>query len=302
LPGNRNRDYGICESLIKYQRKLKDVTMNRRATSAGDESAGRPPTPAGLYDYYLGGTHSTEAEQAAGEQLRAKMPELYDAAWASRGFLQRAARWLAAEMGIRQFIDLGAGLPTAQNTHEVVQKVTPDACVVYVDNDPQVEIRARQLLAGAENVTAITGDLRDPDAVLNHPDLRASIDLGEPVALLMVAVVHFVADEEDPWGIVRHYTDVVAPGSYLALSQATADRHSQQAVDAVNDIYSHSTTHIHLRTREQVTQFFAGLELVAPGKDAEPSVTFVGQWGADDPAAADSDGSRWNYCGVARCR
>jgi trans-aconitate methyltransferase len=271
-------------------------------TGAEDDGTDRSPRPAGLYDYYLGGSNSTEAERAAGEELQAKMPDLYDAAWANRGFLQRAARWLAQDVGVRQFIDLGAGLPTAQNTHEVVQRVAPDSVVVYVDNDPRVQIHARQLLADTDNTTAITADLRDPDAVLNHPDLRAGIDLGEPVGLLLVAVAHFVSDEEDPWGIVHRYMDALAPGSFLALSHITDDRQPQTAVDAIYDLYTHATAQIHLRSKQEVARFFTGLELVPPYAGAEPAVTFVGEWGADDRAAADSDGSRWSYCGVGRRR
>lgn len=278
------------------------MTTDNHAAAAQDGGADQSPTPAGLYDYYLGGSNSTEAERAAGDGLRAKMPELRDAAWANRGFLQRAARWLAEDVGVRQFIDLGAGLPTAQNTHEVVQRVAPDAVVVYVDNDPRVRARAAALLADTDNTTAITADLRDPDAVLNHPDLRAAIDLGEPVGLLLVAVAHFVSDEEDPWGVVGRYMDVLAPGSYLALSHITADRQPQAAVDAIYDLYAHATSRIHLRSKEGVARFFTGMELVPPYKGAEPSVTFVGEWGAEDRSAADSDGSRWSYCGVARRR
>jgi hypothetical protein len=274
--------------------------MDNHAAAAEDDGADQSPTPAGLYDYYLGGTNSTQAERAAGEGLRVQMPELYDAAWANRGFLQRAARWLAEDVGVRQFIDLGAGLPTAQNTHEVVQRVAPDAVVVYVDNDPRVQMRAKQLLVDTDNTTAITADLRDPRAVLDHPDLRAGIDLGEPVGLLLVAVAHFVSDEEDPWGIVRQYMDALAPGSYLALSHITADRQPKKAVDAIHGIYANATSRIHLRPKEDVARFFTGLELVPPYDGAEPSVTYVGEWGADDRAAADSDGSRWSYCGVAR--
>jgi hypothetical protein len=276
------------------------VTTDNHAAASRDGGADPSPTPAGLYDYYLGGTNSTEAERAAGEALRAKMPELRDAAWANRGFLQRAARWLAEDRGVRQFIDLGAGLPTAQNTHEVVQRVAPDAVVVYVDNDPRVRARAVQILAGTDNTTAITADLRDPDAVLDDPALRAAIDLGEPVGLLLVAVAHFVSDEQDPWGVVDRYMHALAPGSYLALSHITADRQPQTAVDAINDLYAHATSRIHMRTRDGVARFFDGLELVAPYEGAAPSVTFVGEWGAEDRSAADSDGSRWCYCGVAR--
>jgi hypothetical protein len=181
------------------------------------------PSPARLYDYYLGGTHNYEVDRQAAEQMRAVMPELGDAAWANRGFHGRAAVWMAAEHGIRQFIDLGSGLPTQNNTHQAVARVTPEARVVYVDNDPIVAAYGTPLLAGDGSTALITADLRDPDGVLEHPEVRRLIDFAEPVGVLMTAVLHFVADGSDPWGLVRRYMAATAPGSYLALSQVTSD-------------------------------------------------------------------------------
>ena len=258
------------------------------------------PSPARLYDYYLGGTNNFAIDRQVAELLRVSLPELTDAAWANRGFHQRAARWMAAEFGIRQFIDLGSGLPTQGNTHEAVTQVAPDARVVYADHDPMVLGHAKALLTGTLATTVIQADLRDPDAVLNHPELRAVIDLAKPIGLLMTAVLHFVADEADPWGLVARYMGGAAPGSYLALSHATADRLPPGAVRAMYDTYQKATEKIHLRTKAEVERLFAGLEMVAPFADAEPGVTFVGKWGAEDACAADTDGSRVLYCGVAR--
>jgi O-methyltransferase involved in polyketide biosynthesis len=258
------------------------------------------PSPARLYDYYLGGTNNFPIDREVAELLRVSLPELTDAAWANRGFHQRAARWIAAEHGIRQFIDLGSGLPTQGNTHEAVTQVVPDARVVYADHDPMVLAHARALLTGTLATTVIQADLRDPDAVLSHPELRAAIDLAKPIGLLMTAVLHFVADEADPWGLVARYMRQVAPGSYLALSHATADRLPPRAVQAMYDTYENATQQIHLRTKAEVERLFAGLEMVSPFADAEPGVTFVGKWGAEDACAADTDGSRVLYCGVAR--
>src|SRR4051812_39354039 len=134
------------------------------------------PSPARLYDYYLGGIHNFPVDRQAAEKIRSALPELEDAAWVNRGFLGRAARWLAAERGVRQFIDIGAGLPTQNNTHEAVHKVAPEARVLYVDNDPEVEAYARPLLQDVPACTVITGDLRDPDGVLGHPETRRLID------------------------------------------------------------------------------------------------------------------------------
>jgi hypothetical protein len=258
------------------------------------------PSAGRLYDFYLGGTEHLEVDRVAAAHIRAKVPELEDIAWSNRGFLQRATRWLAAEAGIRQFIDIGAGLPTRNNTHEAAQKVAEDARTVYVDNDPMILAHARGLLVDAKNTTFITGDLRDPDAILDHPELRALIDLDQPVGLVLAAVVHFVSDEHDPWQLVKRYMSALAPGSYLVLSHITADKVSPAGVQAFLDVYANASEQGYFRTREEVTRFFDGLEFVPPYDGAPLGLTFTGLWGAEDPEAADSDGSRWGYCGVAR--
>jgi S-adenosyl methyltransferase len=258
------------------------------------------PTPARLYDYYLGGTNNFAVDREVAEALRMSLPELTDAAWANRGFHQRAARWMAAERGIRQFIDLGSGLPTQGNTHEAVSQLAPAARVVYVDHDPMVYAHSRALLSGTDATVVIQADLRDPAAVLGHPELRALIDCSQPAGLLITAALHFVADESDPWGLVARYTSELAPGTHVALSHATADRLPPRAVQAMYDTYSRATEKIFLRSKKEFERMFDGLELVAPFGGADPGVTFVGEWGAEDPSSADSDGSRVLYCGVAR--
>ncbi|GAA1790829.1 SAM-dependent methyltransferase [Actinomadura chokoriensis] len=257
------------------------------------------PSPARMYDYYLGGTDNFEVDRAAADKVKANMPEAGDAAWANRGFLQRSVRWLA-ENGIRQFIDLGAGLPTMNNTHDAAQDVAPDARVLYVDNDPIVAVHAGKLLAGSSGTAFVTADFREPDALFDHEATRKMIDLDRPVALLLVAMVHFVPDEDDPYGLIRGYMDRLAPGSYLALSAGTNDRQADRAVGTIRDVYAKSTAAVHMRTREEVTRFFDGLEIVPPHGKAGREVAYIGEWGAEDPDAADSDGSRWAYCGVAR--
>jgi hypothetical protein len=258
------------------------------------------PSPARLYDYYLGGSDNFAADRQAAETIRARMPELADAAWANRGFHQRAALWLASSCGIRQFIDIGSGLPTQNNTHQAVQKATRDARVLYVDHDPLVRVHADALLTGEGRTRVITADLRDPDSVLNDPQTRELIDFGQPVGLLMTAVLHFVADGSDPWGLVARYLAELAPGSYLALTHITADQKPPAAVQAILDIYAGATEQIYPRTRAEVERFFGGLKLVPPYEGAPAAVTYVGEWGAEDPALADSDGSRWCYGAVAR--
>jgi S-adenosyl methyltransferase len=260
------------------------------------------PSPARLYDYYLGGSANFAADRQAAETIRARMPELADAAWANRGFHQRAALWLARSCGIRQFIDIGSGLPTQNNTHQAVQKAAPDAHVVYVDHDPLVRVHSDALLTGEGTTKIITADLRDPDGVLNDPQMRELIDFGQPVGLLMTAVLHFVADGSNPRGLVARYMAELAPGSYLALTHITADQKPPAAVRAIVDIYSGATEQIYMRSRAEVERFFSGLELVPPYQGAPAAVTYVGEWGAEDPALADSDGSRWCYGAVARRR
>jgi hypothetical protein len=258
------------------------------------------PAPARLYDYYLGGTTNFPVDREAAERIRADLPEISDMAWANRGFHQRAARWLAAECGIRQFIDVGSGLPTQGNTHEVIQKVSRQAKVVYVDNDPLVLAYASKLLTDDGTTAVIHADLRDPDSVLNHPDLRALIDFSQPIGLLMTAVLHFVADGSDPWGLVARYVRALVPASYLAVSHVTADNVPQRGLATGLAEYAKATENIYLRPRAEVERFFGGLELVPPFEDGQPRLAFLGEWGAEDPELADSDGSRWGYCGVAR--
>jgi hypothetical protein len=257
------------------------------------------PSPARIYDYVLGGTHNFPVDREAAERIRARSPDLADAAWVNRGFHQRAARWMAAEHGIDQFIDIGSGLPTQSNTHGVVQKVIPGARVAYVDNDPMVLAYAAELLADDGTTTVISADLRDVDAILNHPALRALVDFEQPVGLLMTAVLHFVGDDAAPWDLVARYTGALAPDSYLALSHITYEGLPPRLVEEGVNVYAQAQG-IHPRSRAQIERFFTGLEIAPPYPDAEPAVTHIGVWGADDPALADSDGSHWWYGGVAR--
>jgi hypothetical protein len=258
------------------------------------------PSAARLYDYYLGGETNFPVDQAAGEQLRAALPDLYDAAWANRGFHQRSARHMAEEYGIRQFIDIGSGLPTQGNTHQAIKKVAADARVVYVDNDPMVLAMSGGLLDDEAHTRLFIADLREPDEVLGHPELNSLIDFSEPVGLLMTAVLHFVADGSDPWGLVKGYTDRLAPGSLLALSHATSDKLPPRSVQAMYATYENANTHIYLRTKDEVRRFFDSLELIPSYGETVPDITYVGVWGAEDPEEADSDGSRVLYCGVGK--
>jgi S-adenosyl methyltransferase len=257
------------------------------------------PSPARLYDYFLGGTNNFPADRQAGEMLKAAVPDIIDAMWANRGFHGRAAVWMATH-GIRQFIDLGAGLPTQYNTHEAIHRVAPGARVVYVDHDPMVAAHQGPLLAADGTTTLITADWREPDTVLSHPGLLKLIDLAEPTGVLVTTLIHFVPDALDPWGLVARYMAAVAPGSYLALSHGTYDKIPPNSIQAGVDTFAKSTEPVHLRSKAEVERFFDGLELVPPYEDAGPVVTYAGLWGAVDIEAADTEGSRGLYVGVAR--
>jgi hypothetical protein len=273
------------------------VTETPQAPPGVDPSK---PSPARMYDYMLGGKHNFPVDREATERIRARAPDLEDAAWVNRAFHQRTARWIAAEQDVRQFVDIGSGLPTQGNTHGIVQKVTPGAHVVYVDIDPMVRAYASELLADDGTTAIITADLRQPDTVLNDPELRRLIDFDEPVGLMMTAVLHFVGDDADPWALVARYVGALTPGSYLALSHATYDRLPPALVRASTEEYAQATPDWRPRPRAEVERFFEGLQIVPPYKGADPAVTHLGVWGAEDPRLADSDGSHWWYGGVGR--
>src|SRR6266516_1433126 len=257
------------------------------------------PSSARVSDSLLVGEPNFESDQAAGQMLKSRAPELVDAAWANRGFHQRAAKWIA-EQGVRQFIDVGSGLPTVGNTHEVVRKVSSDARVVYVDNDPMVLAYGRALLGDDPGATVILADVCDPDTVLGDPVLREVIDFTQPVGLLITAVLHFVSDASHPYELISRYMAALPEGSYLALSHMTSDQKPPQAVQALVEVGLRAAGGGYLRSKDEVRKFFDGLQLVPPYPDAEPDVTWVGLWNCEDPAQADSEGSRWLYCGVAQ--
>jgi S-adenosyl methyltransferase len=258
------------------------------------------PTPARVYDYLLGGGNYFEVDRNAANRAMTLVPEMRDCAWSNRGFHQRAATWIA-ERGVAQFIDIGSGLPTVGNTHEVVQSVNPGCRVVYVDNDPMVAEQSAGLVSDPGKIRVIEGDLRDPESVLGNADLRELIDFSQPTGLLMTAVVHFVADSSDPWRLVSQQMAALAGGSYLALSHLTSDLMPDRSVSAFCRLFEHGTEQIHFRTRQQIARFLDGLELVPPSdRESEGRLCYAGDWGAEDPVLADSDGSRWLYCGVAR--
>lgn len=221
------------------------------------------PHPARMYDYWLGGRDNYEIDRDAAEEVLATLPRMRDAIRENRAFLRRAVR-AVVEAGVRQIIDIGTGIPTSPNTHEVAQAVAPSTRVVYVDNDPIVEVHAQARLLDAGNTAFVRGDVRDPAAILDHPKIKELIDFGQPVAILMVALLHFVSQHEDPARIVAYIRDALPSGSYLVLSHGTDDTTLYDTTDAVR-VYRGATAALTLRTRAQVNSLFDGFELVEPG-------------------------------------
>ncbi|WP_233508209.1 SAM-dependent methyltransferase [Spongiactinospora gelatinilytica] len=249
------------------------------------------PHPARVYDYLLGGKDNFPADRSAAERGLGKAPGLRDLARANRAFLTRVVR-AAVEAGVRQFIDLGTGIPTSPNVHEVAGGHTPGARVVYVDNDPIVATHARALLTSAGDTAFLLADLRDTKAILDSPETRALIDFDEPVAVLCVALLHHIPDEADPRGIIERLTGAVAPGSLLALSHLGADLAPAQAA-AISAGAAQDGVTLIPRDRETVSALFTGLDVLEPGLVPVPL------WRPDTPVWDDEVARTWIYGGMA---
>jgi hypothetical protein len=247
-----------------------------------------------MYDYYLGGRTNFPADREAVGRVMAVFPQILAAARANREFMQRSTRYLAGR-GMRQFLDIGTGIPTSPNLHEVAQAAAPESRVVYVDNDPIVLAHAKALLhSSPQGRTAyVHADLYDPAAILSAPALRATLDLDRPVALSLNAVLHFLPDDDTAYQVVGHLTKVLAPGSALVISHGTGDFHP--GVVTGTEIYSQVATATRSRTRDEVARFFEGLDLVEPG------LTVTYRWRPDDEAGilGMTDREASFYAGVA---
>jgi S-adenosyl methyltransferase len=225
----------------------------------------RRPDAGRIYNCLLGGKDNYEQDRQAAAQLLAVVPGARAAARANRRFVGRAVRFLAAEAGIGQFIDIGTGLPAAGSVHQVARELNPGARVAYVDNDPVVVSHARALLCTAPGICAADGDLRDPAAITAHPDVRAVIDLSEPAAVVLAAVLHHIPDQDSPHKLVGMLMAAVAPGSYLVVSHATGEGIGAAAAGQVQELYAQAGLPVVFRSRAEVAGFFEGLELVPPG-------------------------------------
>src|SRR5689334_2176961 len=233
--------------------------------------------PARRYNYWLGGKDNFAVDRESGDLIAKTFPTIRTAAIENRRFLQRATQFLAAEMGVRQFLDIGTGLPTADNTHEVAQRIAPDSRVVYVDNDPMVMMHAQVLLTSTpEGRTAyVQGDLRQPESILDRPELRETLDLNQPVGLMLVAVLHFISGEAEARSIVRAMLDALPSGSYLVASNATKDFATPMGETVYQTMVAAGKLDMWLRTKADFGAIFDGLELVDPG------VVVVSEWRAE---------------------
>lgn len=253
------------------------------------------PHPARIYDYLLGGKDNYAVDQRAGDELAAAAPEVRIGLQANRAFLRRAVRYVVGT-GVRQILDIGTGLPTSPNVHEVAQEAAPGVRVAYVDNDPIVAAHANALLSSSGTTSVVLGDLRDPRAVVDHPEVRRTIDFDEPVSLLLVAVLHFLEDSDDPYAAVAELRDALAPGSLLVLTHASYEGIplSQEVAAGTVGVYRDIRNPLVMRSREQIGRFFDGFELVEPGVVSMPL------WqpeGTEDPEGGETPEDPYAFSG-----
>lgn len=222
------------------------------------------PNVARMYDYLLGGYHNFEADRLAAERVVQVYPHIRQAAYVNRAFLRRAVHFLI-EQGIDQFLDIGSGLPTLGNVHEVAQGANPAARVVYVDTDPVAVAHGKAMLVDNPNATAIQADARQPDQILNHAEVKKLLDLGQPLGLLLVAVLHLLPDDDQAYSTVRTLRDALAPGSYITISHGTTEDAPPDLLEQLDQLSASVSTPYQYRSYPQVQLFFDGLKLVEPG-------------------------------------
>jgi hypothetical protein len=239
---------------------------DRPATTASKDLRTDQAHGARIYDYILGGKDNFAADRAAGDATLQVWPALRIHMQANRSFMHRVARYLAAEKGIRQFLDIGTGIPTSPNFHEVAQNVAPESRVVYVDNDPIVLLHAQALMISTpEGRTAyIQADMREPETIISAPELLDTLDLSRPIGLTLIAMVHFIEDDEEAYRVVRRIADTLPSGSYFAAAIATDD-FAPEVLAEVQEIYHAHGETLRFRTLAQAKRFFDGLELEEPG-------------------------------------
>jgi hypothetical protein len=267
--------------------------VERPAWAPGELDLDRP-NAARMYDYYLGGSHNFAADRELAAKVLEAWPDVPRADQANRAFLRRAVRFLAGQ-GIEQFLDIGSGIPTVGNVHEVAQEAAPGARVVYVDTDPVAVTHSRAILADDPLTTVVESDGRDPATLLADPGVTGLLDLGRPVGLLMVAMLHFVPDEQDPRSVVAGYAGRLAPGSWLVVSHGSTD--TAPGVATMEKLYERTASPIRMRSRTEVEALLADVDLVGPG------VEFLPAWRPDHPDDVGGDAT-WasGYGAVGRLR
>ena len=248
-----------------------------------------------VYDYWLGGSHNFRADQDVARAMIAVDPNIRAMMRANRAFLGRAVRYLVREAGIRQFLDIGSGIHTEQNVHEVAQAAASGVRVVYVDNDEVAVAHSRLMLEDNPDATVIQADLREPAKILADPETQLLIDFAQPVALLLLAVLHFVPDEADPAQIMATLRDAVSPGSYLVICHACRDVRPDTADNATTVYTSRVAAQLRVRTRDEIAALFDGFTLVEPG------LVWIPEWRPDSPADVPENPEQfWALVGVAR--
>jgi len=250
------------------------------------------PNAARMYDYALGGFHNFAVDREFVKRAEAALPGFRVNAQINRAFLGRVVRWLA-RAGIEQFLDIGSGIPTLGNVHEIAQRAAPQARVVYVDIDPVAVAHSRAILSGQSHVGVLEADLRRPVDIVSHPDVNELLDFSQPVAVLMLAVIHFIPDTDDPATIVAQFRDVLVSGSYIAMTHVAPTPEFEAQLAALQQLYQQTPTPFHLRTPERIAQLLTGLDLVEPG------IVPMTQW-RSEPHDRDTEPRRAMLAAVAR--
>jgi S-adenosyl methyltransferase len=253
------------------------------------------PSPARIYDYLLGGYHNFEVDRVVAEKFRKALPDIPLYMQANRAFLRRVVSYLI-DSGVDQFLDIGSGIPTVGNVHVVAQAINPAARVVYVDIDPVAVRQSEEILKGNANAIAIQGDLRRPEAILEHPDVRRMLAFDKPVAVLLMAILLFVTEDEDAYRTVSTLRNALAPGSYIAISHPTGDNIPQEQIEQGKDAYRATGIPVNIRSFDKVKRFFEGLDLVEPG------LVYISRWRPEGPDDLyfDQPESSGYYGGVGR--
>ncbi|THA71135.1 hypothetical protein E6P78_07805 [Streptomyces sp. A0958] len=251
------------------------------------------PSVSRMYDFYLGGSHNFEVDREAARKAMEFMPGLPKAMQANRAFMRRAVRYALGE-GINQFLDIGSGIPTFGNVHEVAQGIDPDAKVAYVDHDPVAVAHSQAVLEGNGGAVIAAADLRRPAEIRENPEVAGLLDFDRPVALLLVAVLHFVEDSDDPQSAVAALRDMLAPGSLLVVTHAAYEGIplTRDEAGGTVGVYKNIRNPLVMRTREEISRFFAGYELVEPGLVAMP------EWRPDSPTAPENE-DPYAFSGIA---